>query len=102
MRIVCTYRGTDKTWEMSEDEFILGRAHENSPTLLDLSFDKKISRLHARIWKENGDAWIEDHQSLHGTLLNNVEIKGKGKQRLRIGDAILVGESTLRVESIEA
>jgi len=102
MRIVCTYRGTDKTWEMSEDEFVLGRAHENSPTLLDLSFDKKISRLHARIWKENGDAWIEDHQSLHGTLLNNAEIKGKGRQRLRIGDVILVGESTLRVESIEA
>jgi len=102
MRIVCSHRGTDKTMEMPENDFVLGRAHENSPVLLDLSFDKKISRLHARIWKENGDAWIEDCESRRGTRLNDIEIKGKGRQRLQIGDMLVVGDSTLRVESIDA
>lgn len=83
MRIVVSYRGTESTWEVLEDNFVLGRAHENSPIQLDLSPDKKIPRVHARLWREDGTYWIQDHQSLHGTLLSNVEIKGERKQESR-------------------
>lgn len=102
MRIACSFRGTDRTCEMSESDFVLGRAHENSPALLDLSPDKKVSRVHARIWTEDGAVWIEDNQSLRGTLLNNVEIKGTGRQRVQAGDVIVAGDTTLRVESLES
>jgi pSer/pThr/pTyr-binding forkhead associated (FHA) protein len=102
MRIVCSYRGSERTWELSENDFVLGRAHENSPTLLDLSPGKKISRVHARLWREDGAAWIEDRQSLHGTFLNNVEIRGKGRRKIQVGDAIVAGDTTLRVESLES
>jgi adenylate cyclase len=102
MRIVCSYRRTERVWEVAETEFFLGRAHENSPTLLDLSPDTKISRLHARVWKEGRLYWIEDRQSSRGTLLNNIEIKGAGKQKIQAGDMIVAGETALRVESLES
>lgn len=102
MRIVCSYRDTERTWEVTEHDFVLGRAHENSPLLLDLSPDQKISRVHARVWKEDNLYWIEDHQSSRGTLLNGVEIKGMGKQMIHPADLIILGETTLRIESLES
>src|ERR1700719_4428559 len=101
MRIVCSYHGTDRVWEIAQHDFVLGRAHENSPPLLDLTPDNKISRVHARVWKEDNEFWIEDRHSSHGTLLNSVEIKGMGKQIIRPGDLFAMGETTLRVESLE-
>ncbi len=102
MRILCSYRGTERTWDVAENDFVLGRPHENSPALIDLTPDKKISRVHARVWKEDDAWWIEDCQSLHGTVLNNVEIKGKGRQKLQGGDVIAAGDTNLRVESLES
>lgn len=101
MRVVSSYRGTQKAWDVTEPDFVLGRAHENSPPLLDLSPDMKISRLHARIWQEDGGHWIEDLQSARGTLLNDIEIKGQGKKRIKPGDLISLGETILRVQSID-
>jgi adenylate cyclase len=101
MRIVASYRGSQRAWEVTEPDFVLGRAHDNSPPLLDLSPDKKISRLHARIWEQDGCHWIEDLQSAHGTLLNNVEIKGQGKKQVKRGDVIGAGETSLCLESME-
>jgi adenylate cyclase len=102
MRIVCSYHGTEKAWEVAERDFVLGRAHENSPLLLDLSPDIKVSRVHARVWQEDNAFWIEDRHSSHGTLLNSVEIKGMGKQIIHSGDLIVIGETTLRIESLES
>jgi hypothetical protein len=48
----------------------------------------RISRLHARIGKEDGEHWIEDLQSSRDTLLNSIEIKGEGRKRIETGDAI--------------
>ncbi len=102
MRIVRCYRDAETTWEMAENDFFIGRAHENAPLLLDLSLDKSVSRVHARIWKEDGGYWIEDLQSGHGTLLNNVQIKGLGKRPIQAGDLVVVGETTLCFESLES
>src|SRR5262249_54019412 len=59
--------------------------------------DFAVSRRHARIWLEGGQYWIEDLNSLAGTLVNSVQIKGQGKCPLRSGDVVLVGEHVLRV-----
>jgi hypothetical protein len=88
MRIVCSYRGTPGVWDISELDFVFGPAHENSPPLFRLSPDMRISRLHARIGKEDGEHWIEDLQSSRETLLNSIEIKGEGRKRIETGDAI--------------
>jgi adenylate cyclase len=98
MRITCSYRGADKVWETPEAEVVFGRAEGNWPVVLDLSPDARVSRLHGRIWEEDGSCWIEDLNSSRGTLLNGVEIKGRGKQRFGPADSAVAGQTTLRVE----
>ncbi len=102
MHVLCTYRRTQRAWEVTETDFVLGRPHANTLPLLDLSPDTKVSRLHARIWQEDGCYWVEDMWSSRGTLLNGNEIKGQGKQRLQAGDLIVVGETSLRLQSVGA
>ena len=98
MRIACSYRGTQKIWETPETEVLFGRAEDKWAVILDLSADQKVSRLHGRIWEEDGSYWIQDLNSSRGTKLNGIEIKGKGKQPLRPGDSVLAGETTLELE----
>ena len=101
MRIICLYREKQKVWETPETEVVFGRAEDQSPIILDLSPDQKVSRIHGRIWEEDGLYWVEDLNSSRGTQLNGIEIKRRGKQQLRPEDAILVGQTTLRVEPAE-
>jgi adenylate cyclase len=101
MRIVSSYSGTKQNWQTSEKEVMFGRPGEKSGRVLDLSPDQKVSRLHGRIWQDNGSFWIEDLNSGRGTLLNNVEIKGQGKKKIQAGDVIVVGDTTIRVESLD-
>jgi adenylate cyclase len=101
MRIVCSYRGSQKVWEKPDPDLVIGRAEDGSGVILDLSPDQKVSRLHARIWREDGLYWIDDLESTRGTKLNDVEIKRKGKQQLQPGDVLTVGDTTLRLEVLD-
>ena len=49
---------------------------------------KYVSRQHCRIIAEAGRYFIEDLQSANGTIVNGVNIAGKGKQELKDGDKI--------------
>jgi len=97
MRITSLYRDRQKVWETSETEVIFGRSEEKLPIILDLSPDQRVSRMHGRIWEEDGLYWIEDLNSSRGTQLNGVEIKGKGKQQIRQNDVIVAGQTTMKV-----
>jgi adenylate cyclase len=98
MRITCSYRDAQKAWETSETEVIFGRSEENLPIILDLSPDQRVSRMHGRIWEQDGLCWLEDLDSARGTQINGVEIKGRGKQQLHPDDLILAGHTTLHVQ----
>src|SRR5271163_749207 len=102
MRIVCSYQDSKKVWETSETEVLFGRAEDKSPIVLDLSPDQRVSRLHGRIWQEEGGCWIEDLNSSRGTLVNGVEIRGRGRQPLRPQDTVVVGQTTMRIDLDEA
>jgi adenylate cyclase len=101
MRITCSYLGRQKVWATPETEVLFGRAEEDSPIILDLSPDQRISRVHGRIWEEAGTFWIEDLNSSRGTRLNGHEIKGAGKRPLKPEDSILVGQTTLKIDFTE-
>ncbi len=102
MRITCSYRGVQKVWETPEKEVVFGRSDEKWPIILDLSPDQRVSRLHGRIWEEEGLCWVEDLNSSRGTQVNGIEIKGRGKRQLQDSDVILAGQTTLRIELVEA
>ena len=101
MRISCTYHGKHKTCEIAEAEFAFGRAEDKFSIGLDLTPDAKVSRLHGKIWFEDNVCWVEDHNSSRGTRLNDVEIKGRGKQQLKLHDVIEIGDTTLEIETLE-
>ena len=101
MRIISQYGDESKVWETHETEVYFGRAEGNWPSVLDLSPDLRVSRLHGRIWEEDGACWIEDLNSSRGTLVNGSEIKGLGKRRLGPSDSVLVGQSIIRVQTGE-
>jgi adenylate cyclase len=102
MRITCSYRDSNKVWQTSETEVVVGRSEEKGLIILDLTPDQRVSRLHAKIWEANGRHWIEDLNSSRGTLLSGVEIKGRGKQEITPGANVLIGQTTLKVEPAES
>jgi pSer/pThr/pTyr-binding forkhead associated (FHA) protein len=55
--------------------------------------DAKLSRVHATIWREEGDVvWIQDENSTNGTYVNGERIAGERKLSDR--DEILLGSET--------
>jgi hypothetical protein len=53
-----------------------------------------ISKEHFQITQDNGTYYIEDNKSKNGTWLNSNNITGKGKQSLKDGDIIDIGNVT--------
>lgn len=77
----------------------IGRAVGAMRPDVDLAPDFTTSRSHAEIEVDaNGQYWIRDLESSHGTKLNGLEIKGAGRNRLRAGDTLRLGDTTLRID----
>ena len=98
MRIICNFRGKESVFDSEKKQIIVGRPKEGLAVDLDLTPDHSVSRPHAQLWEVDEQYWIEDRNSMRGTLINGEEIHGKGRRRLHEGDSIRLGETTLRVE----
>jgi len=81
--------------ELHPGTYGLGRANENDFILN----DSQVSRMHARIVLDPGkDVFIiEDLKSMNGVYVNKKRIRGK--EDLRDGDAITLGETTIEVRN---
>jgi adenylate cyclase len=98
VRILCRYRGTEKTFDEPCEAVVLGRPREGVHVDIDLTPDLRVSRPHARISIADGHYWIEDLGSANGTELDGHQIKGKGKLRLEPGQTIRISDTTIAVE----
>jgi len=76
-----------------EGEVTIGRSPANDVVLN----DPQVSRRHARIILEDGRVTIEDVGSLNGTYVNG---ERAGRARLSANDAIVIGETKLRVLAV--
>ncbi|MBN2361741.1 MAG: FHA domain-containing protein [Deltaproteobacteria bacterium] len=73
-------------YEFDQDVVTLGRDSHN-----DIQIPlTTVSRQHARIVQENGEYFIEDLRSTHGTLHNHRALGQGGKKLLRDGDLVQV------------
>jgi len=54
--------------------------------------DAQLSRVHATVWREGDDVWIQDENSTNGTFVNGEAISGERKLNDR--DEILLGSET--------
>ncbi|HWT77336.1 MAG TPA: adenylate/guanylate cyclase domain-containing protein, partial [Candidatus Methylomirabilis sp.] len=98
MRITYSFQGKQTIFERETTQVVVGRPSPSVTVDLDLRPDFAVSRPHARVWTEDGHYWIEDLNSLRGTLVGGEEIRGKGKRQLHPGDLVRMGETTLQVD----
>ena len=82
----------DRTRVPVVEEMVIGRA-PGSTVVLE---DPTVSRVHARISGNNGDATIEDAGSSHGTWVDGTRIDRP--MQLRDGVKLRLGDQEMRVE----
>jgi len=84
-----------QVFPIEEGETSIGRDPFNSIVLS----DRRVSRSHARIISENGTFFIEDLDSVNGTMVNNQPVT---RQRLEKNDEIKIGMTVLILLPSEA
>lgn len=75
------------------DEMTIGRAAGCAVPLVEDNF---VSQLHARVFRQGDDLWVEDLGSTNGTLVNGRKISAAAP--LRRGDRIQVGRSVMELQ----
>src|SRR5216684_4294997 len=91
----------DASFHLQKDSNLLGRTDPQSNIFpeVDLSrFDPetKVSRRHARIWREGEVFLVEDLGSVNGTVVNDmIRLEPRQPRLLDSGDRIRMGETTL-------
>lgn len=91
----------DASFHLQKDSNLLGRTDPQSNIFpeVDLSrFDPetKVSRRHARIWREGETFLVEDLGSINGTVINDaVRLAPRQPRVLDSGDKLRLGETTL-------
>jgi len=60
-----------------------------------LNDDTYVSQLHARLFQQNGEGYVEDLGSTNGTYVNGKQIKGV--TRLKRGDQVQFGQTVAEV-----
>ena len=83
--------GTQRLLRLEGDRLSIGRGETND---VPLPWDAEVSRLHAELERIAGE-WtiVDDGLSRNGTFVNGVRISGR--QRLRDGDVVRIGRTTL-------
>ena len=59
---------------VDQDEVVIGRRNDKMEVHVDLSLDDSVSRIHARVWAENGIMYLEDLESSGGTYIDGSAI----------------------------
>jgi len=91
----------DASFLLQKDTNLVGRTDPLSNIFpeIDLSrFDPntKVSRRHARIWREGNSFMVEDLGSVNGTVINDIiHLEPRQPRALDSGDRIRMGETTL-------
>ena len=83
-----------KTIESDKNEIMIGRNAENDIVVENLA----VSKLHARIVKQDEAYYIEDLNSTNGTYLNKIRIT---KKDLKDNDIISVGNHSLEIHFLK-
>jgi len=85
-----------RRYKLADGEYVIGRRSDCQIFVPDM----RVSRQHARLWKE-GDGWtLEDLGSNNGTFVNGVKVQ-QGTV-LRHDDEIMIANNRIRVEARDA
>jgi MFS family permease len=76
----------------------IGKPNDRIPPDVDISgfpHSEIVSRIHANIWVEGYDYYIEDVGSYNGTYVNNLHLLPGNRYKLRPGDRVCLGKKEL-------
>ena len=90
LRVVEPPSQRGRTYDL-DDELTVGRAAGCGVTIE----DNYVSHLHARVFRRDGQVWIEDLGSTNGTYLNQEKVSAPAL--VHRGDRIQVGETVLEL-----
>ncbi|HEX8686865.1 MAG TPA: protein kinase, partial [Pyrinomonadaceae bacterium] len=91
----------DATFLLNKETNLVGRTDPQSNIFPDIDLSRfdpetKISRRHARVWREGDTFLVEDLGSVNGTVVNDAVRLGPRQPRpLANGDRLRLGETTL-------
>ena len=91
LRVVEPADQRGRTYDLG-DELTVGRAAGCGVPLGD---DTYVSQLHARLFRKDGQLYVEDLGSTNGTYLNRKKVSGP--MILRRGDRLQIGKTVLEV-----
>jgi pSer/pThr/pTyr-binding forkhead associated (FHA) protein len=91
LRVVDPPQRRGRMFELGQ-EVTLGRSPGCAVPLEDDTF---TSSVHARVYRRNGELWLEDLRSTNGTYLNDSRVSEP--TRIQRGDRIKVGSTILEV-----
>ena len=76
---------------LSNKNFSIGRDKSNQLIIA----DPNVSRFHAVVNFENGEAYIKDTDSSNGTYVNDIQVRPSVKHKLKDGDKIKLGTTVI-------
>ena len=85
--------GSGTRYDTGAVPITVGRASDNT---LALDVDEYASSHHARVESGRDGVWVHDLGSTNGTYVNGQRIDGR--ERLRPGDTLTIGETELRLD----
>ena len=91
LKVVEPAAARGQTYDLG-DELTAGRA---SGCQISLADDTFVSQLHARIFRRDGQIYVEDLGSTNGTFLNRKKVSSP--QPLRRGDRLQIGKTVLEL-----
>lgn len=80
----------EQIYPITEETLTIGRGRDND---IQIKNDSKVSRFHCKIYRKNGNYYIEDNKSSNGTLVNGELIT---ERRLFGGEEVIIGETFFR------
>ena len=81
-----------REYRLDHYPYVIGKMPDMADMILK---DKTVSRIHARISREDNGVYIEDCNSTNGTFLNGVQLYGNEKMPLSKDDEIEIGRVKL-------
>lgn len=78
--------------QLTQETCTIGKKKDEVDLVLD---DFSVSRMHARISKQEGNTYLEDLNSTNGTYKNGIRLQPYEKKKLEQGDEIKIGKVEL-------
>lgn len=88
-------RGSTECIPLSKLPCVLGKMAECADIVL---HDKSVSRMHAKIFEEDGELYLQDLNSTNGSFLNGLQLETNEVLKIKVGDEIGIGNLRYRYE----